>query len=45
MTEHAIGLLIMYNSMVFGIFAELYNYHNNLFENIFIPPQKDSIPS
>ena len=28
----------------FGIFAELCNYHNNLFENIFITPQKNSIP-
>ena len=31
--------------MVFGIFAELCNYHNNLFENIFITPQKNSVPS
>ena len=35
---------IVYNSVVFSIFTELYNYHYSLFECVFIASVRNSTP-
>ena len=35
---------IVYNSVGFSIFTELYKYHNNLFECVFITSLRNSTP-